>query len=296
MKLFKQLGHIAIACCLGIFFAPTNLASMNENDYKDDEIEIEMNEINNNMEALQLEVGDAYFTPQNTAILVITAESIANFITKNSLLPQFNPQGLTLADLSRNLNFKAFKNVTGDDQRKILLGMNEFRKLGVLDQFHVHCIDVSSPQAYDLILQAVGDVIGQYFYQDDRPYGFNFIMLLKDQTELWICEIPSKSEVESVLSGKRKPLRTPAENEELPFTGKEGEVYQALTMFEPLLNKLFIEGRSQEVQERRKAFWTCCKGTAVVIAIIVVAIIAFGGVVAAIISAASSLESSANQP
>ncbi|MBS1988273.1 hypothetical protein JST56_04735 [Candidatus Dependentiae bacterium] len=235
-----------------------------------------------------LEAGK-HFTLQNTQVAVITGESIGNFITQNKNISVFNPQNRTALDLIRNCNLKAFKNLAQQDVIRIIDGVNGLYEQDVCDQFAFHRIDMTSPLAHDQILHALGNITGQYWSQDERPYGFNIIILLRNHTELWLCEIPSKSELAAI---KKKRLR--AGEEASPFEGKEAEVVSAMTMFEPLLSKLFLEGRSQEVQERRKACWSCTKGAAVILVIIIVAGFMFVGAATGLIGAINSIQDSAS--
>lgn len=255
---------------------PTLLISMDDGNS-----EFEMNDL------ADLEAGK-HFTLHNTQVAVITGESIGNFISQNRNIPVFNPQNQTALDLIRNCNLKNFKNLAQQDVTRILDGINSLYQQDVCDQFSFHRIDLTSPQAHDQILHALGNITGQYWWQDERPYGFNIIILLRDHTELWLCEIPSKSEIAAI---KRNNLRIDAAS---PFEGKEAEVLTAMEMFEPLLGKLFLEGRSQEVQERRKACWSCTKGAAVILVIIIVAGFMFVGAATGLIGAINSISDSSS--
>lgn len=306
MKLSKHFIHIAIIFCLSAFFGFNVVHCVDDGDGS---IEIEMVEVSTDAdhgtanERSQFDPAEHsdnpnssavgtprqyndYFTTKNTQITVITADSIADFINQNKLTPEFRSENISLDQLVKNLKFKELQNISTQEQRNILNGMNKFMQLDVLDQFHVHQIQTDHPNAYNIILNAVGDVVGQYFFQDDRPYGFNFIMLLKDQKELWICEIPSKSEVDRAIANTKRANN----GTESPFSGKEAEVLAAMEMFEPLLNKLFIEGRSQEVQERRKACWTCTKGGAIILVIVIIAVYMFIGATSGLITAIDSVQ------
>lgn len=279
-KLFCAIVYCTILCTPSILMSMD--ASGDEFEHNDNHDVIEMDDM------ADLEAGH-HFTLQNTQVALITGESIGNFITKNLNIPGFNPQNLSALDLIRNCNLKAFKNLAQSDIIKILDGINSLYHQDVCDQFAFKRIDLASPLAQEQILHALGDITGQYWWQDERPYGFNIIVLLRDHTELWLCEIPSKSEIAAI---KRKRIR--AGDESSPFEGKEAEVVAAMTMFEPLLNKLFIEGRSQEVQERRKACWSCTKGAAVILVIIIVAGFMFVGAATGLISAINSIQESAS--
>lgn len=306
MKLSKHFIHIAVIFCLSAFCGSNVVHCAGDGDGS---VEIEMVDMstdadhgtanersqfdlvehsdnpNSSAVATPRQFND-YFTTRNTQITVITADSIADFINQNKLTPEFKVQDIHLDQLVKNLKFKELENISTIEQRNILNGMNQFMHLEVLDQFHVHQIQTDNPNAYNIILNAIGDVIGQYFYQDDRPYGFNFIMLLKDQAELWICEIPSKSEIDRAVANTKRANN----GAESPFSGKEAEVLAAMEMFEPLLNKLFIEGRSQEVQERRKACWTCTKGSAIILVIVIIAVYMFIGATSGLITAIDSVQ------
>lgn len=221
-----------------------------------------------------LESGN-YFTAINTQIAVITGDSIAQFIQRNQLTPPIQTDNVSLDTLIKNLKLESLNTLSGAEQKQILHGYNEMLRLNIAEHFHIKNINLSDPTAFNQILGIIGEVVGQYFSQDERAHGFSFVILLRNQNELWVCEIPSTSEVEAVTNGQ-KTFRA-IQNGQSPFSGKEQEVLAAMEMFEPLLNKLFIEGKPQAMQERRKAMWSCCKGLAVVVAILIVAYLAVVG-------------------
>ncbi len=228
--------------------------------------EVDQKQINDEESSIFIEDKDDYFTYKNTQVGIITQKSISEIIANNTYLPNFNIKNInSLKSLIKSLNLALFKNMPSHEASSILEGMNALIKSDCTEQFSIFRIDLNSVNSHKNILESLGKITGKYLTYSDRSYGFNITALLKNETELWLCEIPPKESLEQVLDKAKK-----GSFGESPFSGKEGEVSQALDMFSPLLKILFIDGQPEEIQVKRKAYWSCFKGSAIILAMLVV--------------------------
>ena len=198
------------------------------------------------------------FTTENTKVSIITGESIGKFIQNNTKIPTQNWNWESLEDLIETSGLEYAEDLSAQNTQAILDGINILSR--DLKKFGIYRVDLEKPNAFALYKTALGNILKQYFEHQERRYGFNIIALLRNETELWLGEIPSKEKMSSPKRGGDHPL-----NEKLMATKKE--VDTAFAIFEPLLDKLFIEGKSEATQERRKTCWLCTKDCVLVIVI-----------------------------